>query len=589
MPRRRLTLLVTFVALLAVCCALGVQHLFRSPSTESPAAAESATTDQAGPHSPTNRTPAKTTVEHSDGVVVHDFDLGDVSLGGRGNAAAFRAPVRGVLVIPDTNATPGTGTTPDAEASPDAEETAAPLVIISHLRTFGCADETFRYPCLPGVKEVRADRGMIYLGKALAAQGYAVLIPDLSPLWSGEETATPYDQVRGWLLTVGRMRDELLTASSGGATVFGAGMRGVIRPGGAALIMHSRSAAVFNPVVDAWKDSPTPITSLMTYGGDFVIPDGPDPDFSPPPPADVPFLVVDGDADRDVKQAGTIWLTEHITQQRSAPAIGVRVRGYGHNYINRELSGRGFDDRVIDGDKAPDAAAHEALLTKLSSQWLEQTLRGGPGPFPTSSDAPLPETLADVPVQWLVAAPGDAVNWTATSGKNTDGAVEAVGGGQVKLCRTYASMDPNQYPDRCPDPENGVQSIRSTTARISLSRGGGARLSVQASDVQGVHLHLAPTGSRSDQLTHTPVQVALVMDDGSRLPLTLLGSDGALRDLRTAEENGDYTVATLRFSVPAQARGHAVTSVELLGGEGDGGAGEGSIDLRGVSLIRSTR
>ncbi|AWE43264.1 hypothetical protein [Actinobaculum sp. 313] len=441
---------------------------------------------------------------------------------------------------------------------------------------------------------------MTYLGKALAAQGYAVLIPDLSPLWSGEETATPYDQVRGWRLTVERMRDELLTASSGGTTAFGAGMRGVISPGGTALIMHSRSAAVFNSTVDAWKDSPTPITSLMTYGGDFVIPDGPDPDFSPPPPTDVPFLVVDGDADRDVKQAGTIWLTEHITQQRTAPAIGVRVPGYGHNYINRALSERDFDDRVIDGDTAPDAAAHEALLTSFSSQWLDQTLRGKPGPFPTASDAPLPETLADVPVQWLVTAPGAAAHWTATSAENADGAVEAVGGGQVKLCRTYASMDPNQYPDRCPDPESGVQSMRSTTARISLPRGGGARLSIQASDVQEVHLHLAPTGSRSDELTHTPLQVVLVMEDGSRLPLSPLGSEKALSDLRTAEDNGDYTVATLRFSVPPQAQGRVVTGVELLGGEGEpGGAGDASgagdgrrhdsVDLRGVSLIQSAR
>ena len=77
------------------------------------------------------------------GAVIRDVDLGDVELGER--KGQFRSPVRGVLVTPDR---------PRANA---------PLVIMSHLRSPGCADDVSAFPC-PG-KDVRYDRGMTYLGE----------------------------------------------------------------------------------------------------------------------------------------------------------------------------------------------------------------------------------------------------------------------------------------------------------------------------------------------------------------------------------------------------------------------------------------
>ena len=96
-----------------------------------------------GPHSPVNRKRAATTTVRRAGVVVRDVDLGAVELGRR--KGQFRAPVRGVLVTPDR---------PRANA---------PLVIMSHLRSPGCADDVSAFPC-PG-KDVRYDRGMTYLGE----------------------------------------------------------------------------------------------------------------------------------------------------------------------------------------------------------------------------------------------------------------------------------------------------------------------------------------------------------------------------------------------------------------------------------------
>ncbi|CED92363.1 MULTISPECIES: alpha/beta hydrolase family protein [Actinomyces] len=567
--RRRASLAVVMAVVIGLLLASGARY---GPEQSQPAVKETATAvidsgDVDGPHAPVDRVPAHTTVELSDGAVVRDFDLGDVELGPQSNPGAFRAPVRGVLVTPDT------------------EAQSAPLVIFSHLRTFGCADDTFGYPCARGVEEIRADRGMTYFGKALAAQGYAVLIPDLSPLWSGAELSAPYDQVAGWLATVGRMREEAIAASAGRDSVLGEGLTGAVDASRTALIMHSRSAGIANAAVESWRESASPITSLMSYGGDYGVPDGPEADFAAPAPAYVPLLAVDGDADRDVKQAGPMWLAEHIGQPRSAPAISVRLPGYGHNYINRALSERGFDDRVLDeGMEAPKAADHERMLTDVAVQWLAQTVRGETGAIPTSSMAELPEQLVGIPARWLIAPGVERVSWTASGDAADAPALTALNGGSVTTCRTYADMDPNQYSDRCPYPEVGVLSSRSFTAAVTLTDGGGGHLDTDAHDVQSLAVHLAPTGDRADGLTHTPLRVVVTAADGSRYVLEPSGRLEALRNLARADANGDYTLATIRFVLPEEAASTHVVGVDLTGGPAGG-----NISVRGVDLVTAGR
>lgn len=55
------------------------------------------------------------------------------------------------------------------------------------------------YPCPAGTTDLRYDRGVEYLGEALAARGFTVLIPELSPLYLNAFTET-YDQTQGFLV-----------------------------------------------------------------------------------------------------------------------------------------------------------------------------------------------------------------------------------------------------------------------------------------------------------------------------------------------------------------------------------------------------
>ena len=130
--------------------------------TAAPPAVESASPSvrQDGPHSPLRRKIAAPKVTRLPGVRVADVDFGDVELGRR--KGQFRAPMRGVLVVPEKGRR-------------------APLVVVSHLRMPGCTGDILAYPCPRGSKELRQDRGMTYLGEDLARKGYAVLIPDLAP------------------------------------------------------------------------------------------------------------------------------------------------------------------------------------------------------------------------------------------------------------------------------------------------------------------------------------------------------------------------------------------------------------------------
>lgn len=141
-----------------------------------------------GPHSPRNRTPEPLSVKRSGGVEVRAVDLGDIDLGGPRNPGEFRAPVRGQLYRP-------------AHARGKA-----PLLVFGHLRAPACTDDLSRWPCPAGFEPMRYDLGMAYLGQALAEQGYAVLVPDLAPLYVAGALSAPYDQTTGWLRTVGGLR-----------------------------------------------------------------------------------------------------------------------------------------------------------------------------------------------------------------------------------------------------------------------------------------------------------------------------------------------------------------------------------------------
>lgn len=511
-----------------------------------------------GPHAPAGRQVAAPRTTHTAGVVVHDVDLGDAVIGPRARPNAFRAPVRGLLVTP---------------AKPAVH---APLVVFSHLRSPGCTDDSSAYPCPRGAAEVRYDRGMSYLAEALAARGYAVLVPDLAPVWVGQHLDGDYDQRAAWLTVTGRLRDEVVRASSGQRTVFGAGMAGMVDGRRTTLVVHSRSAEVMTTAVAAWARSSTPIASVMAYGGYLTPPDGDDDPFRPPVPPQVPFLAVDGTADRDVEYSTPTWLAEHVGQRRSAPALGVLLPGFGHDAVNRALSSRGIDDRPEQAG-LPDARAHERMLVSVTTQWLEQTIRHRPGTMPLRSASVLPATLAGQPARWLVVPAGRRAVWLA----GTSPAPTTTSARAVPVCRPWPAMDPTPHRRRCAEPDAGVLWLNSTVTRVRLGDGTGARFPVALAHPGRLEVDLTPSGDRADSRATTPLRIAVVLADGRRVVLPVDARSAALRNLATADANGEYTVATLRIALPDAVRRGRVTAVHLLGGPTGG-----TVDVRAVSLSR---
>ncbi|MDO5627099.1 MAG: hypothetical protein Q4G43_02150 [Mobilicoccus sp.] len=504
--------------------------------------------DQEGPHSPRGRKIPAPRVSTMPGVQIFDVDFGDVDLGRR--AGQFRSPMRGVLVVPEK----GRG---------------APLVVVNHLRMPGCTGEVMAYPCPRGTRELRLDRGMTYLGIDLARQGYAVLIPDLSPLWIGAETSAPYDQIAGWQTIVGGLRDRVAAANRGG-TAFGTSLRGRVDTSRSALIVHSRSAYIVGTAVQAWK-STSPVTSVLAYG--------PAADAEDPAPPDVPYLVTLGSADADVYSTPSHWASAHLGEKRTSPLLVAQVPGLGHSAVNRTLSRAGLDDRRSCEGDCPTARQHEVFLQNTASAWLAATYPSGRtvasgDDIPTSATAPLPPRLGGLAVQWLAAtnAPATLVYDSAAGARG----VQAFGGGTIAACRYLDPMDPAQDRGRCAEPEEGVVEARGPVLRVGLRPAGGARFAVAPTPgVRQVDVTINPSGSRADRRPGTPLQVTLVDDAGGRHPVD--ASRTVLRDRRTAEESGVYTPVTLRLPVEVDA---AVVAVELTGRDGDG-----LVEVRRIDLL----
>lgn len=526
------------------------------PSADAAPPARAATTAAAPeePHSPAGRTPARLTVRTTRTAVVREVDLGDIDLGPRSNPGTYRAPVRGTLI-----------TSRKAKAH-------APLVVFGHLRMPGCADMAVRYPCAKGVQEIRYDRGMAWLGEALAARGYSMLIPDLAPIYTPQNLEKPYDQQAAWLRATGMLRAQALAGNAGKRSAWGSGLTGMIDGRDTTLMTHSRSTYFIPAIVKAWKKSPTPIGQILVYGGAY---DTISTEHPPVPlPADVPFLDIAGTADGDVDHSASQWMTELIGRRRTAPGFHVDVEGLGHTFINRELSRRRIDDRNGDGNR-PTAADHEKLLLKATLGWLDQTVRGK-HVFPMKATEPLPNALIGTPARYLVATPGAQVQLVSNQGR---WATPLGRRASVKVCRNFSRMDPTKYSYRCPDVDDGIVIPDSYVTRVKLGPGVGARIAAKARNPQLVALHLTPTRDRKDKLGYTPLRLTVRMSDGRRYSVDLGKRYNALREWPHPYGVGEYYVQTARVPLPTGARRGTMVGLDLTAPRA------GEIELRGVDVL----
>ncbi len=507
--------------------------------------------DADGPHSPAGRKPAAPTVTRVPGARVLDVDVGDVELGRR--TGRFRAPMRGLLVVPERGRR-------------------APLVVVSHLRMPGCTKDVLAYPCPRGTKELHLDRGMTYLGVDLARRGYAVLIPDLSPLWIGASTSAPYDQIAGWRRIVGGLRERVAAADRGRAG-FGMSLAGRVDTSRSALVVHSRSSYIVEPAVRAWRRT-SPVASVFAYGPAATADD--------PAPPDIPYLVALGGADGDVQSTPVQWVSAHLGVRRRSMLAVATVPGLGHSYVNRALSAARIDDRMSCDASCPTAAAHEAFLSAAASSWLAATYpprgaRARPGDLPLRPTSTLPASLGGRPVPWL-AVTNSARVAVAYDGSSRTRGVRTIGGGSMRACRYREAMDPTMGPDRCRDARIGVVNSVARVLQVRLTPTGGVALATRpVRGVREVVLTVNPTGSRADRRPGTPLRVTVRDATGRRQRIDVAPLSEALRDRRTASQNGDYLPTTLRL--PVGLRG-AVVGVDLTGG-----TGSGALDVQRVELV----
>lgn len=501
-------------------------------------------TEAEGPMAKADRRLAERSVTNStDGkAVITDVDLGNTEVGG------FRAPVRGVLVTPATM----------------ADQT--PLVVVNHLRGPNCAEGVSAYPCPDGSEGLRLDRGMTYLGESLAAQGYAVLIPDLSGVWVGADITAPYDQRAMWKDAVGTLVDAIGSDAAGTTDVYGLPDVNKIARNQVGLVVHSRAGMIVDTAIDLFGSDA--VRGVLAYGPAY---DTYDPESFSPAPADVPYLAITGEQDLDVGPSANLWLSEYLAKLRTTPALTTSVPGLGHMLINRALAESGIDERTAcDLVACPDAAEHERVLTTVATYWFNATMKDKPGPIPLDAELALPGQIAGVDARWLAHTPGETVTHLQPSDFTADE------GGTATVCRHADPMNPEPADDACPEPETGV--IQSASELNVLT---GASASTSVTGVKTVNVHAMPTGSYADQAgAGTLVSLTLTMAEGEPWTTNLDPMDPSLRDRKTDNDNGVYRVGTIRVPIPDHVASGTVTKVTVT-------SPSHPIELRGVDLVHS--
>lgn len=495
-----------------------------------------------GPHASATRTVAPVQESRSDGVRVIRFDLGNLEL--TDTPGQYVSPLRGSLVLPDA---PGSHS----------------LVVVNHLRSFGCTGQAFAYPCPAGSQDIRLDQGMEYLGVALAKRGYAVLIPDLSPTLLAATSSSNYPMGAASAKVVTAQRDRLMREPYGAS----------IASSPAALITHSRSGLFAPELIAAWRDSATPITSLLALAPAYDIGST----WSPAPP-DIPYLGLYGSLDDDVPFMAATYLTHHLGSSRTAPAFAVQVPGYGHMFFNQAL--RNDDDRKsCSSGGCRTAAQHEELLVKAAASWVDAALRpDATAPLPRAASGPLPTTLWGEPVAMVALTPGPHVSLLA--GSEGEASAVAVAGGVSAVCRMMDPANPNRPADRCPEPGEATVLTQDIPLRHVVLNAGGSltyRPPTDPRPAAAVALHLSPF---DNQPGGHPLRLTFADAAGATCLVDLPGDHPVLATRKTAADNGTYVVGTLRVPVCSGVDAAHLASLAL-----SAPTGKADLLVRGVDVI----
>ncbi|WP_371151904.1 hypothetical protein [Buchananella felis] len=491
--------------------------------------------EQDGPHAPADREVAAPKASDSaDGKsTVVEVDLGNVLAGD------YSAPLRGQVIVPKQADAP------------------TPLVVVSHLRAPNCTDTTFAYPCADGAQENRYDRGMVYLGEALAAQGYAVVIPDLGGVFVGADVTDPYDQNQMWKDAVGQLVGALNEDAA--KETLGTELAAPVDLTRVGLVLHSRSGTLIEPAIELFGEGN--VKGAFAYGPAY---DTFDLASITPAPADVAYLALVGEADADVGTSANLWVGHYLDKARTQPAAVVAVPGLGHMWVNRTASTAGTDDRIgCDERDCPDAAEHERVMIEVATDWLGATVRGAETTLPVSAAHKLPATVAGLQARWLAHTPGALVSLQP-------GDFKAVSGQSAVECVNPDPMSPVAVDNACPAPENGVVQIVTPVNYLT-----DAKAELEVAGAKGVALHVAPSGTYDGP--GTALRVRLGLKDGSEFEFGVEATDQAVVNRASDLDNGVYLLGTVRVELPEAVAGQTITSVQVT-------SEQHPVELRGVDF-----
>lgn len=479
-----------------------------------------------GPKAAATRTPAPTKVRHSaDGqVATIAIDYGNASVG------EYTAPVRGLIIAPVQSDTP------------------TPLIILSHLRAPNCADLESRYPCADGVAELRYDEGMQYIGEHLAKLGFTVVIPDLAPAFIGLGVKEPYDQTLLWQHIISPFISTI-EQTNGGDDKLGTAIAPVDLTN-IGLFVHSRSAQMTDTAKRLFGNH---LKSILAYAPSYETFELAD---ISPAPMDIPYLAIVGSRDTDVGASANLWLSHYATTPRNTVASTVELPHFGHMSINRTAAKAGIDDRRgCDMIACQDDKAHEQMILDVISDWFGASLQGKHSTLPLTPHTPLPEQVANHSARWLALSP-KAIGYVDAKALSETALDKSAG---VQYCAYSDPMNPAAaIMPACPEPEMGVVQILTPVAYIDHS----AKATTTIKGASALALHIAPTGSHADG-KGTTVDIALLLDNGETVSLTIPATHPALMDRASEHDSGSYRLGTVHLPLPQSIADRTITAVTI--------------------------
>lgn len=479
-----------------------------------------------GPKAAANRTTAPTEVRHSaDGqIATIAIDYGNAKVG------EYSAPARGLIIAPVKSDAP------------------TPLIILSHLRAPNCADLESRYPCADGIAELRYDEGMQYIGEHLAKLGFTVVIPDLAPAFIGLGVKEPYDQTLFWQDIISRFVSTIEQANGGddklGTTI------APVDLGNIGLFVHSRSAQMTDTAKRLFGNH---LKSILAYAPSYETFELAD---ISPAPMDIPYLAIVGSRDTDVGASANLWLSHYATTPRQTVASTVELPHFGHMSINRTAAKADIDDRRgCDMIACQDDKAHEQMILDVISDWFGASLQGKHSTLPLTPHTPLPEQVANHSARWLALSP-KAIGYVDAKALSETALDKSAG---VQYCAYSDPMNPAAaIMPACPEPEIGVVQILTPVAYIDHS----AKATANIKGASALALHIAPAGGTANA-KGTSVDIALSLDNGETVSLSIPATHPALMDRASEHDSGSYRLGTVHLSLPQAVAAHTISAITI--------------------------